>query len=315
MDDDIRKWREKSLEAYQAQATCVVRMQHEIKTLRAVVDTQDEAIKTLTSAKERLEKEKHKLEKELLAYKMKDKDGILANKDSDSDDDDLYEALAQMLSKKHVTDTDLDWDLEAISHGDFRDVPQEDEELVSSFITSRSEKQLVQQIKRSLMATKNYKDVTINSVKKVESCHIAFMETGFDARTQRLGDPVVCTQLYYCGGTDDKQIERIMKQGFSKEDFTRGPYGKGLYFSMQASQAAAFSSPGKLLLCNVGLGLTESVVVHDRGRTLPPPGFDSILTGGRTPSPVFPGPPQQEYIVFDPLQAIPVYLVEYSTSR
>ena len=43
----------------------------------------------------------------------------------------------------------------------------EDEELVSSFITSRGEKQLVQQIKRSLMATKNYKDVTINSVKKV----------------------------------------------------------------------------------------------------------------------------------------------------
>lgn len=223
--------------------------------------------------------------------------------------------LLKCSAKKHVTDTDLDWDLEAISHGDFRDVPQEDEELVSSFITSRSEKQLVQQIKRSLMATKNYKDVTINSVKKVESCHIAFMETGFDARTQRLGDPVVCTQLYYCGGTDEKQIERIMKQGFSKEDFTRGPYGKGLYFSMQASQAAAFSSPGKLLLCNVGLGLTESVVVHDRGRTLPPPGFDSILTGGRTPSPVFPGPPQQEYIVFDPLQAIPVYLVEYSTSR
>lgn len=145
----------------------MVRMQHEIKTLRAVVDTQDEAIKTLTSAKERLVKEKHKLEKELLAYKMKDKDGILDSKDCDSDDDNLYEALAHMLSKKHVTDTDLDWDLEAISHGDFRDVPQEDEELVSSFIASRSEKQLVQQMKRSLMATKNYKYVTINSVKRV----------------------------------------------------------------------------------------------------------------------------------------------------
>ena len=25
-------------------------------------------------------------------------------------------------------------------------------------------------------------------------------------------------------------------------DFTRGPYGKGLYFSMQASQAASFSA-------------------------------------------------------------------------
>ena len=43
------------------------------------------------------------------------------------------------------------------------------------------------------------------------------METGFDSRTQRLGDPVICTQLYFCGGAGDEQIERIMKRGFSKE--------------------------------------------------------------------------------------------------
>lgn len=47
-------------------------------------------------------------------------------------------------------------------------VPSEDEELVSSYITSRSEKHLVHQIKRSLMATKNYTDITVNSVKKVK---------------------------------------------------------------------------------------------------------------------------------------------------
>lgn len=47
-------------------------------------------------------------------------------------------------------------------------VPSEDEELVSSFITSRSEKNLVHQIKRSLMATKNYTDITVNSVEKVK---------------------------------------------------------------------------------------------------------------------------------------------------
>lgn len=47
---------------------------------------------------------------------------FLASISSFTDDGDLYEALAQMLSKKHVTNTELD--LEAISHGDFRDVPQ-----------------------------------------------------------------------------------------------------------------------------------------------------------------------------------------------
>ena len=44
----------------------------------------------------------------------------------------------------------------------------EDEEFVSSFITSRSEKQLVQQLKRSLMSTKNYSDITVSSVRKVK---------------------------------------------------------------------------------------------------------------------------------------------------
>ena len=44
----------------------------------------------------------------------------------------------------------------------------EDEEFVSSFITSRSEKQLVQQLKRSLLSTKNYSDIAVNSVKKVK---------------------------------------------------------------------------------------------------------------------------------------------------
>lgn len=47
---------------------------------------------------------------------------FLVSISSFTDDGDLYEALAQMLSKKHVTNTELD--LEAISHGDFRDVPQ-----------------------------------------------------------------------------------------------------------------------------------------------------------------------------------------------
>ena len=47
---------------------------------------------------------------------------FLVSISSFTDDGDLYEALAQMLSKKHVTNTELD--LGAISHGDFRDVPE-----------------------------------------------------------------------------------------------------------------------------------------------------------------------------------------------
>ena len=58
------------------------------------------------------------------------------------------------------------------------------------------------------------------------------METGFDSRTQRLGDPVICTQLYFCGGAGDEQIERIMKRGFSKEGITKECLNYELKFIM-----------------------------------------------------------------------------------
>ena len=48
-------------------------------------------------------------------------------------------------------------------------------------------------------------------------------------------------------------------------DFTRGPYGKGLYFSMQACQAAAFSAVNisylDVLVCSIAVYFYASCAV------------------------------------------------------
>ena len=47
-----------------------------------------------------------------------------------------------MLSKKHVTDTDLDLDLDAICHGDFRGMPQGHLIFLESLITHRTDRKM-----------------------------------------------------------------------------------------------------------------------------------------------------------------------------
>lgn len=67
------------------------------------------------------------------------------------------------------------------------------------------------------------------------------METDFDSRTQRLGDPVICTQLYFCGGGNDEQIEKIMKRGFSKEgNYTIITRSQAIYDITYTSIASIF---------------------------------------------------------------------------
>ncbi|XP_031568080.1 uncharacterized protein LOC116302833 [Actinia tenebrosa] len=319
MEEEISLWQNKSLEAYQAQLSCMVRMKHEIRTLKALVDTQEEVIKTLTKAKERLQKSHFKLEKKILDMQLeKEESAVIDLDEKESDDEDFYESLVSILNKQHINEEHSQLDMEAISRGDFGDVSKEDEELLSSLIHSQSEKTLMQQTRRSLLATGLYDDVNVTNIYKVECSHVALLETSLEGYQHRNPkSPPIVKQLFFCGGySDNSKIDNIITRGFTKEDFTQGIYGKGLYFTRRPSHAAQFSPPGKLLLVNVSLGATESVYKQDKRRMLPPAGFDSILTPGRPTSPVSPRCSNQaEYVVFDPMQAVPVYLIEYSTSK
>lgn len=45
-----------------------------------------------------------------------------------------------------------------------------------------------------------------------------------------------------------------------------GDYGIGLYFTQNPIRAMQYSEPGLLLQCDVGIGVSESVLKMDYGR-------------------------------------------------
>ncbi|XP_078573733.1 uncharacterized protein LOC144860416 isoform X1 [Branchiostoma floridae x Branchiostoma japonicum] len=137
----------------------------------------------------------------------------------------------------------------------------------------------------------------------------------FHTWRQKLQDPSLCMKLYFCGGLEHptSRMKELIKYGFSEQDFSHGTFGVGLYFSKHPSKAANFCPLGKILLAEVVLGKTESVVKKNHTRRTPPNGYDSVVTPGRL-LPSASGDSMvtnQEYLVFHPDQAIPVCLIEY----
>ncbi|XP_072033963.1 uncharacterized protein [Amphiura filiformis] len=137
-------------------------------------------------------------------------------------------------------------------------------------------------------------------------------------RKTQLGESSMSTSLYFCGTLErPERIPNILQNGFSDQDMSHGSYGVGLYFSQRPSKAAHYSALGKMLLVEVVLGKTESVPKADRTRTAPPQGYQSIITPGRLSKSSSSGDvdatssESQEFVIFDPLQAKPLFLIEY----
>ena len=91
------------------------------------------------------------------------------------------------------------------------------------------------------------------------------------------------------------------------------------YFTKYASRAHFYNAGGGcLLLCQVAVGNTETVMRRDGGRGAPSAGFDSIVVPGRRlPSQTGEegaagGRFNEEYVIFDGSQALPLCLLEYS---
>lgn len=136
-------------------------------------------------------------------------------------------------------------------------------------------------------------------------------------KVKTLKEPLMVLDLYFCGTLEHpERIKEILKGGFSDRDFTCGDYGKGLYFSKYPSKAAQFSKLGNLLKAEVAIGNVETVVKGDRTRTSPSPGYDSIITPGRLAHMLGQGDASmnQEYVVFDANQVLPLCLLTYETS-
>ncbi|XP_038662889.1 uncharacterized protein si:dkeyp-50b9.1 isoform X7 [Scyliorhinus canicula] len=249
----LELWRDKSLYAYQAQAVCMTRLLHEIKTLRTQVTSQKEQIRALTR--------------------------------------DLEKACK---ANSEMGASPVQWDSAAEG---FKQIEQQ-------FMKSMEQESRLKNIQ--FVVTSVLKaNLSDDTREMVEGCMNSMQE------------PMYRTIMYYCGGLNcAERLQNIIEKGFSKEDFSDGIYGQGLYFSPNAATACMLSVPGLILVANVCIGNAETVMTKNRERDSPSKGFDSILVPGRLcDEALFPNSRiAQEYVIFSPLQALPVGLLMYRST-
>ena len=135
-----------------------------------------------------------------------------------------------------------------------------------------------------------------------------------------LNDPSLALRLFY--GAPISELQRLLDHGFDQppdDPYGLAAYGRGWYFSKYATHAQHYTSGGNaLLLVEVAVGNTETVVRRDARRGAPSAGFDAmVIPGRRLPSAAglsaagggAGGGEGEEYVVFDGSQALPLCLV------
>ena len=122
-------------------------------------------------------------------------------------------------------------------------------------------------------------------------------------------------------GTSDEGVKGITKDGFRMPDPNplppkkRGMYGQGIYFATDSSKSAQqiyTKGSKKLLLCQVLLG--KSKVVHQADRTL----TKDRVKSERCDSVFAPrgsAVKNDEFVIFDPDQALPQYIIHFSDTK
>ncbi|XP_071117831.1 uncharacterized protein [Haliotis cracherodii] len=342
MEQEFNMWKDKTLMAYQAQVSCVMRMKHEILQLKAIVKSQSDLMTKLSMENDKLQKEKATVEKDFIAYRLSTArvafhtGDMLTDDNQEGDEDICTDTLIQGLQQQ------LDMMDASLNNRSLHMVSPEktgDKHMVTSIGDSsylsfpcarvRSQQDPNNHSKDSTMfcdVTQEFQegmkaDKTIRNTYEVTSITKAVLpdsvKKAYQSRRDHLGDGSMVTELYYCGSLQrPERIQEILDSGFSDADFSYGEYGRGLYFSKYPSKAAQFSAFSRLVLVEVGLGKVETVTKQDRTRQHCSPNFDSIITPGRLrkddcdPEPTL----LQEYVVFDLTQVLPLCLISYETA-
>ncbi|XP_041358936.1 uncharacterized protein LOC121375513 [Gigantopelta aegis] len=343
---DFNKWKDKTLEAYQAQVGLVMRMKHEVLQLKSVVKAQSELLTQIAMENNKLKMEKLAIERDFISYRLSkatsqsltlhSKFEELNHHDDDENDDICTEELIEDLQRQvDMMQASLQGKyLHAVSSdgGNIHKVTSIGSSNYVSFpnICVRSQQDPYDHTQDATMfynITENFiqsmkSDPNVKTSYEVTSVAKATLsedvKENFNRSRQKLHNCDLVTELYYCGSLErPMRIPEILRHGFSEEDFTHGDYGRGLYFSKQPSTAAQFSALGKLLLAEVGLGTVETVIKEDRTRKRPKDGFDSIITPGRLGMDACGNDEfslYQEYIVFDESQVKPICLISYQAA-
>ena len=154
-------------------------------------------------------------------------------------------------------------------------------------------------------------------ITKIEKVTNLVLEKKFEvAKSKAFGD-YIDTKFH---GTSNENLKKIIKNGFKMPDQNpvphtkRGMYGQGIYFATDSSKSAQniyTQGSQKLLLCQVILGRSKEVhkVDYDLNKkTLRSKQFDSVY------APRGSAVKNDEFVIFDPDQALPQYIIHFSDS-
>ena len=189
---------------------------------------------------------------------------------------------------------------------------------------------IVEEIHRTEPTAAEYMKVQDQVTKFIQPCHNWFpaitkiekvtnlvLEKKFEEAKSRAFGSYIDTKFH---GTSDEGVKGITENGFRLPDENpangkRGMFGQGIYFATDSSKSAQkiyTKGSSKLLLCQVILG--KSKVVREADNTLnkkklKDQKFDSIY------APRGNAVQNDEFIIFDPDQALPEYVIHFSDSN
>ena len=157
-------------------------------------------------------------------------------------------------------------------------------------------------------------------ITKIEKIHSRYLEFRFEEAKSRCIGTLVDQKFH---GTSEEGIRKIPKEGFrlpkpALPGERKHMYGAGIYFSTDSSKSAQdiyTKGCDKLLLCDVLLGEAKKVEKADQTLSLEKirrEGFDSVFAPRDTKSSG--GVMNDEFIIFDPDQALPRYIIHYVRS-
>ena len=154
------------------------------------------------------------------------------------------------------------------------------------------------------------------AITKIEKVTNLVLEKKFEEAKSRAFGDYIDTKFH---GTSDEGVKGITENGFrlpdeNPQDGKRGMFGQGIYFATDSSKSAQqiyTKGSGKLLLCQVILGKSKSVLAADNKlnkNKLRDQKYDSIF------APRGSAVKNDEFVIFDPDQALPQYVIHFSKS-
>lgn len=291
LDNQIDAWRQTRVEEYSRELGIIEQMRNEIKHLRQKVVNQDRYCNFLTTENVQLKRELGSVKQELADLKpasegnARPEEVFEANK---------AESLPAALAKLDTVDP-----------------------------ASKEFMGLVAEVDASIRPVHGIGGAKVYKIMKSKNQQA--LQRRFGDHLGSLNDASLNMRLYYGG----HHLEKILAEGFSMDDigdpYGLSTYGQGFYFTPYFSKAHHYSEgSGKVLLCLVTLGNSETVVSTDPKRAKPGKSYDSICVPGRKlplsgsvkgalMEEIVSGNAMEEYVVFHPAQILPMYLVSYDT--